>query len=448
MTTITLFTLEKYSTYTKSRKSFFYTALIATALLSLSGQTVNAAKTYSLSQYIDTAFEQSQTIKQYEESLRQNQYSYALTFIDAFLPSLSLSMSTPIYDKASRFRFNKNEMTTTLSAGWNLFNSGDDVTKLKLSSISRTKAEINLDQIKQKEALKALGNFFSLLTAQRLLEVAKQDLENKEKEYNITKNLYDQGIKSWSDSLQSQSSLKLSELQFAQKEASYKRSLINFNNLINEYPLEEVELTEEDFSVNNLQTTLDEDIEKALNDRFDIRLENLSLRSSRISYNKKIRDQFPHVSVDASWSKSGFPNLNLPGDGNITYGITASLYFDIGFFGAQKPLNVLSAKSSLRSEILALEQLKKNIRNDVITSRIDLELQMRSLELSEFNIKISKEALEIIQKKYRQGNSSFTELTQAQKDYLDTQNNYTQAKYNLYLNLMEYKNSLGEIIWK
>ncbi|HOX22007.1 MAG TPA: TolC family protein, partial [Elusimicrobiales bacterium] len=227
---------------------------------------------YSSSSYIRTALGALPEIRSAEETVRIARNNYENAFITAFLPTASLSFGTDIYDNASKaWRLRKDEVDSTASVNWNLFNTGRDSVALKSASVSLEQAELSLKQLKQSKSSTALNKFYALLSDSKLLVVAQQDLADKERQHALSKRLHEEGFKGMADLLQSENNLKSSQLSLAQAEASRFKSLIDFNTYINREPESEAELSYNQQQVQFVLPQLAEDISYMLVHHMDIR---------------------------------------------------------------------------------------------------------------------------------------------------------------------------------
>jgi len=183
------------------------TELAAAALLSLLAPFAGA-ETFSTTTYMQAVFAASPDLEAAQNSLESAKNSYANSMINGYLPSMSLSAATPLWayngTRWDGLRLNRNEITSSAQINWNIYNMGKDSLSLRGASISRDIAELSYKSTKQNEAMTALTNYYNLLTDQKLLDVARRDLTDQEAQYNLSQNLYKDGLQSLTDLLQSE----------------------------------------------------------------------------------------------------------------------------------------------------------------------------------------------------------------------------------------------------
>jgi len=408
------------------------------------------AVSYSSSSYISAALAALPEVRSAEQNVKIARNSYQNAFITAFLPAASMEFGTSLYDNdTGAVRLRKDEIDSSASVNWNLFNSGRDSVALKTARVSLEQAELALKQLKQSKSSAALSRFYALLSDAKLLVVAQQDLADKERQYALSKRLHEEGFKGLADLLQSENNLKSSQLSLAQSEASRFKALLDFNAYINREPEAEAAL---DYAQKPIAVTLPDlssDISYTLANHMDISAAKLALNQSELGYKATLLSNLPVFSVDASWNKTGL--FGLPegaSSPNPAYGVAASLSVPLGFFWADKYRAVSSSRSAVVKARDALEQSLRDVKLSLIKARTDLNVQLKKFSLYELRSQIARRKLDIVETNYKSGQATSTDLTIAQNDFLEAQNAFTSAVYNTELLLAAYRVSRGEIIWE
>ena len=83
----------------------------------------------------------------------------------------------------------------------------------------------------------------------------------------------------------------------------------------------------------------------------------------------------------------------------------------------------------------------------MLTAQKDIELQVKSRQLLEFQVKAQKDATDNLLEEYSLGGASFLQLDSSQTKMLDASNNQIIALNDLDLALANYRTLLGEEIW-
>lgn len=427
--------------------------LLAPALFSILLAVPCSAETFTPKSYIKAALDASLTMRKAEQTLKQADNSYKIAVLDASLPSFSLSMSDSLYDQGdTALGLKKSGVASALSAGWNLYDSaGGPLYKLKTAKLEHAAAGLTYLVAKQNEAVKALNRFYSLYSAQRRILTAKINLATRERQYKDTNEQYQSGTRSRTEATQSEGDKLASELSLAQAEAAERKALMAFNELVNAEPdaPQAVEI-----STRSAEMKLPlprEDVAKALENNFGLRQQKLSLERTKLSNRSGVLSNYPRLRVDAAWRKTGLGLFGTPGGagpGNPAYGLGASLSFPFGYMGAQNYFAAASLEAALSSSELELENSARALKTSVLAAQKEIELQVKSRQLLEFQVKAQKETIDNLLMEYSLGGASFLHLDSSQTKLLDSSNGQITADNDLDLALANYRVLLGERIWE
>jgi outer membrane protein TolC len=412
-----------------------------------------AAAAFTPKAYIKAVLDASPAMRRAEQSFRQAENTYKSALLDAALPSFTLGAAETFYDnRDTRLRAEREGVSSSLSASWNLYDSSSSPLKrIKTAGMDYSYAKLTLFIAKQAEAVKALRRFYSLYSTQKKILTAKANLASRERQYTDTNEQYQSGTRSKIEVTQSEGDKLQSELSLAQAEAAEIKALMAFNELINAEPetprAVEISTTSAELSVPLPR----EDVARALENNYSLRRQRLALEKTRITNRSTVLSSYPRLKVDASWTKTALGILGTPGgswDGNPSYRLGASLSLPFGFLGAQNYLDIRSAQYALNSAELELEDSVRALKTGVLSAQKDIELYVKSRKLLDFQVKAQEDAAGNFISEYSQGGASFVQLDSAQTKLLDASNSRISAINDLDLALADYKVLLGEQIWE
>lgn len=412
-----------------------------------------SAEPFRPGSYIKNVLDASPTLRQAEASFRQAENSYKTALLDAALPSFTLSLSDTLYDDQNKsLRLDKDAVASSLSASWNLYDSASSpVRRIKTARLDYEAARLAYLTAKQNEAVKALARFYSLYSAQRRIGAARTNLASRERQYKDTNEQFQSGTRSRIEVTQSEGDKLQSELSLAQAETAEIKALMAFNELINAEPDAPQAVEISTLSANIKLPLPKEDVAKALENNFGLRRQKLSLQKTRLTNRAGVLSNYPRFKVDAAWRKTALGLLGTPGgswDGNPAYSLGASLSLPFGFLGAQNYLEVKTLEAALRSAGLEIENSARALKTSVLSAQKDIELQVKSSRLLEFQVKTQKETTDNLLGEYSLGGASFLQLDSAQTKLLDSSNGQITAANDLDLALANYSVLLGEKIWE
>ncbi|MDD2804699.1 MAG: TolC family protein [Elusimicrobiales bacterium] len=412
-----------------------------------------AAGTFTPKAYVKAVLEASPSMRKAEQAFRQAENSYKSVLLDAALPSFTLSLGETFYDQGDpRLRLEREDVTSSLAAAWNLYDSaGSPLSKVKTARLDYEAAKLAFLTAKQAEALKALNRFYALYSTQKRVGTSKLNLASRERQYKDTNEQYQSGTRSRMQVTQSEGDKLQGELSLAQAEVAEAKARMAFNELINAEP-EAEQLIEVSTQAASLALPLPKsDAAKALTNNFSLRQQRLALERTRITNRNSVMANYPRLRVDAGWRKTGLGLIGEPvgpGAGNPSYSLGASLSFPFGFFGLQNYLDISAAGAALRSAELELENSERALKTSVLSAQKDIEYQVKSQQMIEFQVKAQKETTENLMSEYSLGGADFLQLDIAQNKMLDASNSQIAAVNDLDLALANYRVLLGERVWE
>jgi len=428
------------------------TKLLAAALFYFFFSITASAGEFTPKTYIKAVLDASPSLRQAEQTFIQAETSYRASLLDAALPSFNFSMADSFYDQDRHYvHFDRGDASSYLSASLNLYDSaGGPLTKIKTARLDYERARLSFLISKQAEALKALEKFYALYSSQRKIEISRNNLASRERQYKDTNEQFQSGTRSKIEVTQSEGDKLQSELSLAQAEAADIKALMAFNELINAEPDAAQAVLLGTGPVEVKLPLPKEDVARALENNFGLRLQKITLQKFRLASRNAVLADLPRLKVDAAWAKRDLGLFGTAGGawgGGQTYGVGAALSFPFGFLGAQNYLDVKGRRASLRSSELELENSARALKTEVLTAQKDIELQVKSRELLEFQVKAQKDATDNLLEEYSLGGASFLQLDSSQTKLLDASNSQITALNDLDLALANYRTLLGEEIW-
>ena len=401
------------------------------------------AAVYNVDSYIKLYAQNSPSLAQSWYRLEQAKLTFRNKFIDLFLPSANYSAGTELYSKQNqKLRFD-NDYNGSLSVNYNLFNSFKDISAFQQQKNTLEMAQIAYDNTLQDTVLEAIQQFYNLKLQESLLSVTKNDLKQKEEQYNMTKALYRAGMKSYSTLLQSENTFKKAELNLKQRQSSYDSLKMAFNIAVNAGPLDDVSL---DYELPPLpplfKTTYEEDLNTAINNREDFQRQILTLRNQKIDSSLTKRNNLPSVQADFSLSNTSHDYFGANSN-HTDYSLGVNLRIPIGFLFVNNINRIKISELSLRGDYMGFEALLRSVKQKVFETRNQLKLELEGVNLSANNLKIAKERLAITLNQYNSGETSLLELNDAQEEFFSTQVNDVNYRYKYQLSQYSYKRTLG-----
>ena len=401
--------------------------------------------------YIRAFLSNSPRVKSEHNTLLNARTAYQNAFTDAFLPSFSVSATADkTYSRPDNIRswneFRHFDSNAQASGSWNLLNSGRDRLAYQSASLSYEIARISFDAFIQETVLSAVQTYYDLLLNQKLVEVYQADLEINRKQYEQDKVLYDNGLKTRSDLLSSETNYRSSQLSLFSAQNNYANALTDFNIALNQPT--ETEITLDDTLDKTIipLPPLERDLTRALADRHDVRERRLQLKQEDISFKQGKLNTLPSLYVDLF----GSTGRGLNGHELWTYNYVVSdgISFDLGFFYLDKYRTRQNLKRTHDNAYLSFEQFLRSMRDNVVQTRNALALKMRSMEISDLRLQAATQKFEATQAKYKNGLMSATDLTVAQQAMVSAQIEHARLLTDLEITKLRYQYAIGQNIFE
>jgi len=115
------------------------------------------------------------------------------------------------------------------------------------------------------------------------------------------------------------------------------------------------------------------------------------------------------------------------------------------FDGFARDARIKMAKLTLQKTQISIEGLKNQINNEVSTASITIKNALIAVEEQTKNMALAEEVYEQTKKKYEAGLGTNLEITNAETDLREAQNNYFTALYDGIVARVEYLRAIGKL---
>lgn len=401
-------------------------AVLVPWMLKAQGNTGQEAQNLSLEQAVNYAMEHNKELQasQLNIELRNKMVTEA---ISQGLPQIngSLGYSTNFGYSVS---FGGGEMkmkdqaTVGVSVSQLLF-SGQWILGIQTSKIAKKMAaqQVDLTDLDIKETV--YNSYYTILASERLMEIVKENLKNMTEIQRHTENMYKVGTAEVTDVDQ----IRITVGQLKNSLLAMERTVdVNYNLLRLQLgleagtpvtladPLEKfleqgsfLKLALQNFDINN-------------NSQYQLMLTQEELQKKMVGLKKWA--YAPTINASYSYQyqlkKGGF--MNIPNSASITMSIPV-------FSGLQRKAQLDQEKITLEQTVLNKSLLEDQLNLQEEQYKFALKNALEDYTLQKENIAVARKVLESYQHKYNAGTVSSLDLTQANNNYLNAENNYTSA---------------------
>ncbi|ADY73136.1 outer membrane efflux protein [Desulfurobacterium thermolithotrophum DSM 11699] len=307
-------------------------------------------------------------------------------------------------------------------------------TDLKKKEVEATKKQLKKDI--EKVIFDVVNAYYNLLTAKAFVETAQLAVKDAEKRLKDAEVTYRSGLGLKSDYLRAKVYLKEMEENLVKAKSNYeiaKRAL----NLAIGLPISHQIEVNEDLTFKNFQFNLSDLIKTALRNRPELKELRVKLSQAKDMERLARSDFSPRIgafgdyfiaSDKAPWNKE---------NSSWVFGVQASLNIFDGGIKFEKLRKSRISQLKIKEYI---EKAKKGIEFEVSKAYFRFQEAKKRVELAEEAIKEAQESLRIVEKRYKNGLATISEL-------LDTQTALNQARSNYVAALSAYRRAVAEIYY-
>ncbi|SMP08154.1 Outer membrane protein TolC [Desulfurobacterium pacificum] len=408
----------------------------------------------TLQEAVKTALKENNYLKAQEISVKEKEINLKISKA-RLLPSFSLytdynKTTDPPYAIMNRMEVQKLDMFNTnfndpgksqlFRTGINAFlpiwlggklRIGIDISKKDLKA-EKTK----LSKSKQEIIYQVVKAYYQVLTAKSYVETAKLAVRDAQKHVKDAETAYKAGLTVKSDVLRAKVYLEQAEENLVKAKSNYeiaKRALLTAMGLM---PLNSInidgELTYKKFNFN-----LQKLIKTALKNRPE--LKELSIREKQSNDVEKLAksDFLPSIVAYGDYFMASDAEPLDKDNSSWTFGLKASVkLFDGGIrFREVEKARLMKLKIKENRE-----RAEKGIAFEVSRAYYNFLQAEKRVELSAAAIKSAEESLRIMEKRYKNGLATITEL-------LDTQTALNQARSNYVAALSAYRMAVADVYY-
>jgi outer membrane protein TolC len=473
-------------------KSRLILILLATKTIFLLSVAFTQTTTLSLSNCIELALRNNNTLAQYEKDIKIAEAQYLQALGDLYTPSISASGSYTILDPKTvdngkivtpeygyvvtnmpvlqngiptgsyvpvpvmipkGFQTNQQvfqdnysmgiSITKPLFTGFKLWNA----TKIKKLNLELAKQKY---EDKKREIVTSIStSFYNLLLIRENIKLL-EDLDKSLKErWNYALSAYNAGIVSEYDKIRAEVSYKNNQPNLIKIKNAYITAKIAFCNQIGITNYDDIEFTGNLLDSTNISVSISLEEATTLAISNDINLKNIDYTIENLKITKQITsaNRYPTVTgffnYKYDYKKEKSSDTDRKWVDSWSAGIQLTMPIDswIPFTKTYHTENEID--ENIKKLELTRQQLIDSIRLQVKNIFLQIEQSKELIVSQSENVRLAKAGLDLANKRYRAGAVSSLEVTDAEVSYNQAQLNYLQAVYEYFSNELQLKKITG-----
>lgn len=349
------------------------------------------------------------------------------------IPTFTPQLSSPSYvvpadpEIFSTKLGEKKQKNLGLSATLPVYTFGKLEGAIKIAGLSQGIDILNLKKAKTKVVYETKQNYYNCLLADEFLKVAKETLTQAQKHLEVAEKKHILGLVAKFDVIRMEVEVASAQENVIKAEKASALTQMNLNNILG-LPLEHSFILEKEETISPKEYDFYLCLTMALQERPEVGLLDIAEKQSEIS--ARISRLLPYVGGKGEYSilSSGSAYTQ-----EKTW--TSTLFVDFPLFDSgEVKAKIKQAKETKDKIKISKEILQEGIKLQIREAILSLKEAKERIITSQSILKQAEEALKIADTGYREGVSTYLELTDARTALSRAKLNYIQAIYDWKIN--------------
>ena len=412
----------------------------------LSQSSLAQTKRWSLRECCDYAIEHNISIKQQQNQCRQQEVQLS-TARNSRLPDLSASASQNFSFgrglTAANTYSNTNTSSTSFQLGTSvpLFTGFQIPNQIKMNQLNLEAATADLEKAKNDIRLQVAQAYVQILYDMEIGDVARRQVTIDSMQVVRLQALVDNGKAAEATLSQQKATLANSHLTATQADNNTRLAILTLTQLLELPTPEDFGIVRPDLSTisDGSLTALSPDAiyAEALGLKPEIAAQQLRLQA----YNRNIKiaqaGYYPTLSLSGGlgtnyYTTSGFTSDSFGEQLKNNFSQYIGLNLSIPIFNRfQTRNNVRTARISLENQQLQLDNTKKTLYKEIQQVYCNALNAQTKAQSSQEALASSLDAFKLMQAKYENGKATITEFNESKNNYLKSESDLVQARYEL-----------------
>lgn len=336
--------------------------------------------------------------------------------------------------------------TGLLRASQLIFDFGKTTGLIDASSFNLSASAENLAQVYHDLVFLVKSSFYSVLENKRLIEVAKQAVDNFEQQLYRAQKFYESGVRTKIDVTNAEVNLSNQKLNLLRATSEYKTARVALEKVIgtipnngdyepitNEPPLKELATKKP-----QMPGPLDGLLLTAEENRPGLKQFQYLISAAEASVTQVKGDYWPTIDAVGDYNKYETDLANL----SDQWQISARLNWEF-FSGFETDGKVAEASAQLREVRAGLKDFELEVTQDVTDSYLRADENREGVDIADQTVELAEENLRLAEGRYKAGIGDLLEFNDAQLLYTENQSNLVITYYNYLTALARIDRAVG-----
>lgn len=327
-----------------------------------------------------------------------------------------------------------------LSANLTLFNGFTIINTIKQRQHAAESQLNQINQTRQDVIFNVSQQYLQVLLNQELLRIAQANLEQQNELAESIEIFVEAGTRNIADQYNQEAEAKKAALAVVESENQLTISKVQLIRILQIDPFQEWRFSEPELSQAQLlqeNIKLEESYNTAIANRPDIKQQTKGIEANRYGLKASRGFYYPRLSIGydlySQYSNLDIDNTPLETQlfkDNKSQVIYLSLNIPI-FNNLENRTQVQRSKQLLSNSMLDLEDLERNIFEQVQTAIADYETAQERIVAAESQVKAAEKALEAEKERFRLGVGNVLDLNRVNAAYVEALSTKAQADYQI-----------------
>ena len=413
-------------------------SLLPIALRAQTDSTLTYEQAVNIALRENLQIQQQKNVLNTAEAVRNQSYAGFLPNVGAFVNGQRQIGRAPDPNTARLVDATSDFLSVGVQASLTVFNGLSNVNQLRQA---RSLAEAQFHQInatKQQVVFDVSQQYLQVLLNQELLRIAKANLEQQEELLESVVVFVEAGTQNIADQYNQEAETKRVALTVVEAENQLAISKAQLTRTLQINPFQEWTFAEPDvekFALLTQNIDLETVYNEAVRYRPDLQQQQKLIDANRFGVRVAQADFYPSLDLNYFYGSRYSSNDTLTLDqqiseANITYGPSFSLFVPI-FQNLRTRAQVQRQKQVLNNAQLDLEDLERNILEQLQTAAADYRAAQQRIVAATAQVKAAEKALEAEKERFRLGVGNILDLNRVNAAAVEAQANQVQANYTL-----------------
>jgi len=325
-----------------------------------------------------------------------------------------------------------------------LYDFGKTSGKVDLENQNKMLSQLSVEQLKQQLSLSLLNNYYSVLYLQDAIKIKDEELKTLDEHLKFVEKQEATGTSTQYAILSTKVRISATENQKTDLQTSLQILQSQLNSFIGNPQEQQLTVKEE-----LLQPVLLDANDKLVNNAYQQReeLKMARQRSEIASTHFHLAGLTNNPEFDL-FASGGFKNGYIPDLNQIKANYVAGVSFKLPIFdGKRSKYSKLQAQSEMKSVDQDTELARRNIANEVIENRANVDAALKKIMKQELQLKQAQQAYELAKTSFQAGTITNLDLLDSETALSESHLALIKSKIDYTVSLLKLKIAIGEHIY-